>query len=283
MSSTVETCVTSHGLTPMTLTAKTSDGKLLSIPFSESSATITELTQPAPTGSRAKALFLLDRFAVSDEFYHELAQIFPEMPRLYQIKGLRKDMNSEIEIFSLPQSYVGRYMKVKNIVEKTLGETLEKLGVQASPPTVTIKFSGDENHTFASVKGPEEYEFLKACFEPVWRELQELIEYPFLCINGTQIQLDIVFGSDYKNYTFSRPDKHLGSRHPPLLQLEPSHYVLDELHLLLRVSDVLVRNVIHLADHLDQQSGLRAGRARHYIPCLEKLVQSCGVPFKISP
>ena len=75
MSSTVETCVTSHGLTPMTLTAKTSDGKLLSIPFSESSATITELTQPAPTGSRAKALFLLDRFAVSDEFYHELAQV----------------------------------------------------------------------------------------------------------------------------------------------------------------------------------------------------------------
>ena len=75
MSSTVETCVTSHGLTPMTLTAKTSDRKLLSIPFSESSATITELTQPAPTGSRAKALFLLDHFAVSDEFYHELAQV----------------------------------------------------------------------------------------------------------------------------------------------------------------------------------------------------------------
>jgi hypothetical protein len=49
---------------------------------------------------------------------------------------------------------------------------------------------------FASVRGPEEYEFLKACFEPVWRELQELIQHPFLCINGTQIQLDIVFGSD---------------------------------------------------------------------------------------
>jgi hypothetical protein len=35
--------------------------------------------------------------------------------------------------------------------------------------------SARENHTFASVRGPEEYEFLKACFEPVWRELQELI------------------------------------------------------------------------------------------------------------
>ena len=90
------------------LTAKTSDGKLLRIPFSERPATITEPTQPAPTDSRAKALFLLDRFAVSDEFYHKLAQvstlqstvhhttqklhdyiqIFPEMPRLYNIKGL---------------------------------------------------------------------------------------------------------------------------------------------------------------------------------------------------
>ena len=48
------------------------------------------------------------------------------MPRLYQIKGLRKDMNSEIEILSLPQFYIGRYMKVKNIVEKTLGETVRK-------------------------------------------------------------------------------------------------------------------------------------------------------------
>ena len=52
-----------------------------------------------------------------------------------------------------------------------------------------------ENHTFASVRGPEEYEFLKACFAPVWRELQELIQHQF---HGTEIQLDIVFGSDYK-------------------------------------------------------------------------------------
>ena len=108
MPSTVETCVTSHGPTPVMLTAKTSDGKLLRIPLSERPATITEPTQLAPTDSRAKALFLLDRFAVSDEFYHELAQvstlqstvhhttqklhdyiqIFPEMPRLYNIKGL---------------------------------------------------------------------------------------------------------------------------------------------------------------------------------------------------
>lgn len=84
------------------------------------------------------------------------------------------------------------------------------------------------------------------------------------------------------NCVFSKPEKHLGSKHPPLLHLEPSQYVLDELHLLLRVSDVLVRNIIHLADHLDQESGLRRGRRGTHIPDLQNLIQSCGVPFKIS-
>ena len=87
----------------------------------------------------------------------------------------------------------------------------------------------------------------------------------------------------HRHCSFSRPEKHLGSKNPPLLQLEPASYVLDELHLLLQVSDVLVRNLIHLADHLDQQSGLRGGRTRHNIPKLEKLIQSCRVKFKISP
>ena len=84
------------------------------------------------------------------------------------------------------------------------------------------------------------------------------------------------------NCAFSKPEKHLGSKHSPLLHLQSPQYVLDELHLLLRVSDVLVRNIIHLADHLDQESGLRRGRRGTHIPELQQLVQSCGVPFRIS-
>ena len=76
----------------------------------------------------------------------------------------------------------------------------------------------------------------------------------------------------HQNCTLSRPDKHLGSKHPPLLRLEPSKYVLDELHLRLRVSDVLARNLIHFADHLDQQTEFCGGRTRHHIPNLEQLV-----------
>ena len=54
------------------------------------------------------------------------------------------------------------------------------------------------NHTFASVKGPEEYDFLKASFEPVWKQLGDLIRDPYVCVEGNKIRLNIVFGSDYK-------------------------------------------------------------------------------------
>ena len=86
----------------------------------------------------------------------------------------------------------------------------------------------------------------------------------------------------HTNCSFARPSKYLGSKHPPLIELEPSKYVLDELHLLLRVSDILFRNLIYLADHLDQTKQLREGRTGNQIPHLEDMVKSCGVPFQIS-
>ena len=54
------------------------------------------------------------------------------------------------------------------------------------------------NHTFSSVKGQEDYDFLKVCFEPVWEEVGEVIAHPILYIKEEQYSLDIVLGSDYK-------------------------------------------------------------------------------------
>ena len=48
------------------------------------------------------------------------------------------------------------------------------------------------------MRGPEEYEFLKESFEPVWEEFNELIGNPSLLVNGSEVHLNIVFGSDYK-------------------------------------------------------------------------------------
>ena len=46
-------------------------------------------------------------------------------------------------------------------------------------------------------------------------------------------------------------DKRLGSIESPLLDIEIDHVVPDELHLLLRVTDILIRNLIFYMKKLD--------------------------------
>ena len=85
-----------------------------------------------------------------------------------------------------------------------------------------------------------------------------------------------------ESHRFSQPEKHLGSKYMPLLNLEPSKFVLDELHILLRIADVLMRNLIHIADHLGQKEQLRQGTTGHHMSTLQELIRSCGVAFTIS-
>ena len=85
-----------------------------------------------------------------------------------------------------------------------------------------------------------------------------------------------------ENHRFSQPEKHLGSKYMPLLNFEPSKYILGELHILLRIADVLMRNLIHAADHLDQKKQLRQGTTGNHMSTLQELIRSCGVAFTIS-
>ena len=65
-----------YGLTPQTVTATTDQGCSVSFKLSEGPSP--SPTPPAtidPEESARNVLFLLDRFGVSDEFYHELAQV----------------------------------------------------------------------------------------------------------------------------------------------------------------------------------------------------------------
>lgn len=63
--------------------------------------------------------------------------------------------------------------------------------------------------------------------------------------------------------------KHLGCKHPPLLNLEPDHIVIDELHLLLQVMD-----------RWDTQKKSR-GRTTNHVLELEGAIKSCGITFRI--
>ena len=54
------------------------------------------------------------------------------------------------------------------------------------------------NHTFAVVKGSESYELLSGSLHCVFKELNGIIELGSVAINGQNIKLDFVLGSDYK-------------------------------------------------------------------------------------
>jgi len=57
--------------------------------------------------------------------------------------------------------------------------------------------------------------------------------------------------------------------------------VVDELHLLLWVTDVLIRNLISLAASRDHEEQQRWGESSNHIRQLEQAVQSCKVTFTI--
>ena len=70
-----------------------------------------------------------------------------------------------------------------------------------------------------------------------------------------------------------------GVKNAPLLDIEPDRYVPDELHLLMRVMDVLLRNVIFDAKSKDD-FGKITGQSTDNVSLLVKAIQSCGVCFK---
>ena len=61
------------------------------------------------------------------------------------------------------------------------------------------------------------------------------------------------------NSQFTVPKKHLGSKSRPILKVEPTQIILDELHLLLWIGDVLLRNVILQVDSIDQRQKVHRG------------------------
>ena len=47
-------------------------------------------------------------------------------------------------------------------------------------------------------RGGMKLKFLRDCFAPVWKEVDELTSNPTLCVNDVQYSLQVVFGADNK-------------------------------------------------------------------------------------
>ena len=72
-------------------------------------------------------------------------------------------------------------------------------------------------------------------------------------------------------------DKRLGSIESPLLDIEIDHVVPDELHLLLQVTDILIRNLIFYMKKLD----VKARSGNQHVNNLVTKVRECGISFQI--
>ena len=81
---------------------------------------------------------------------------------------------------------------------------------------------------------------------------------------------------EYCSYT-----KHLGCVCRPLFDIPLDRIVLDELHLLLRIGDVLLRNLILQVDSMGHRRKEHDREDSNGIKELEEAVCACGVSFQI--
>ena len=86
---------------------------------------------------------------------------------------------------------------------------------------------------------------------------------------------------DLASHGYSTCAKHLGCVRLPLIFISLDQIVLDKLHLLLRVMDVLIRNLILYMDSRDHKNRAHHGEVSHCVEQLEDNIQSCGVSFQI--
>ena len=68
----------------------------------------------------------------------------------------------------------------------------------------------------------------------------------------------------------------IGSLFKPLLEIPLEHIIIDELHLFLRIFDILLRNLIYMALKVDQDDGEQT-----HTDSLKKTIKECGVRFSL--
>ncbi len=69
----------------------------------------------------------------------------------------------------------------------------------------------------------------------------------------------------------------MGCKSLPLLNFEVSDIIIDELHLMLRVTDILMRNLIWAMIYIDMKDKGESNLNR-----LVNEIRSCGVTFKVN-
>ena len=109
----------SFGLNLLSVIFKSKAEKLVEIHYDKASDS--NFDEADKTDDQVLAiLYLLDRFGVSDQFYHEVSMVNPFIPRSYVIKRARERINSMVAIKRLPQPYFGCYRPFYQCIQEAL-------------------------------------------------------------------------------------------------------------------------------------------------------------------
>ena len=81
--------------------------------------------------------------------------------------------------------------------------------------------------------------------------------------------------------SFGRTSHKYCCANVPLLKISPDQIVPDELHLLLRIVDRLLRNIIYEVTEWDSEDAVVTGTSTRHLTRLVETINSCGVTFSI--
>ena len=69
-----------------------------------------------------KVLYLMDKFGVSEDFYHELTMVFNSLPRSYLVKNCKQNLNSKCHLTKTPGEVPGVQRSFKELLQEHILE-----------------------------------------------------------------------------------------------------------------------------------------------------------------
>ncbi|KAL5477791.1 hypothetical protein EMCRGX_G024635 [Ephydatia muelleri] len=129
--------LSTYGLVAESLKVHTTSGKTFYIPFSDDAASENEDTVDL------RVLYILDRYGVSDAFYHELAMLFSELPRSRAVKKARTDLNHTMQLTRIP-GHEGAYRSFERSLCEQLSTMIAQDATSFQPnQKIKVRISGD--------------------------------------------------------------------------------------------------------------------------------------------
>ena len=89
-----------------------------------------------------KTLYIKDKYNISNEAYHELAMINPEIPSSYRLLKTVKEINSESIITSTPGKAIGIQQSLKERLTNRLHH-LRRVNPKFQQSIIQVKITGD--------------------------------------------------------------------------------------------------------------------------------------------